>query len=287
MSDLPVIASFWTGDPLSLVERLCLKSFVDAGHRTILFSYGPVEGVPDGVETGDAADILEQPQTITTHARTQSPAPFADRFRYHLLSKRPGIIWADTDAYCLRPFVPRDGWFVAFGDEKKRLVANGVLGLPPESETLKELLAWTEDEFAILPWMPPKFLDQACRAARDGEPIHVAEYPWGAWGPNAITWILRMTGELEHAMDAVTLYPLSYPERRRIFKRARVTLRACTNETMSIHFYGRRIRDRLLKEYAGIPPEGTLLDTLGRRHGLIGTPEMDDLARAAVPSEAA
>ncbi|WGH79192.1 hypothetical protein [Jannaschia ovalis] len=271
MAELPTIASFWTGDPLSMIERLCLKSFLDAGHRMVLYSYGAVEGVPDGVEMADANDILAEPETITTHTRTQSPAPFADRFRYHLLAKRPGVIWADTDAYCLRPFENPTGYFFAFADEKSRIVANGVLALPPESATLRELIAWTENEYAVLPWLPATALDQACRAARDGEPVHVSEFPWGAWGPSAITWVLRHTGELEHAMPHDTLYPVSYPDRRKIFKRARHVMRSCTDRTMSIHFYGRRIRDRLLKEYDGIPPQATVLHRLAEKHEIATT----------------
>jgi hypothetical protein len=65
--------------------------------------------------------------------------------------------------------------------------------------------------------------------------------------------------------------------------RARLTLEICTSETTSIQFNGRRIQHRLLTEYGGIPPECTLLHTLARRHGLIRTPEMDDLARSAAP----
>jgi hypothetical protein len=56
-----------------------------------------------------------------------------------------------TDASHPHPFQSRDGWFMAFDDDKRRRVANGMLALPPESQTLRELLARTEDEFAILP----------------------------------------------------------------------------------------------------------------------------------------
>ena len=52
---LPIVASLWIGGRLSFLEQVCLKSFVDHGHRTILYTYGAVAGVPDGVEGSSPA----------------------------------------------------------------------------------------------------------------------------------------------------------------------------------------------------------------------------------------
>ncbi len=151
---LPEIASFWTGAPLSFTERLCLKSFVDMGHPTTLYSYSTLENVPEGVRCVNAAEILPEPDKIVVHKRTGSPALFANRFRYHLLRKRPGIIWADTDAYCLRPFLPKDGYFFAYCDKRDRVIANGIMALPADSPALQLLLAFSADEHLVLPWLP-------------------------------------------------------------------------------------------------------------------------------------
>ena len=140
------IASLWVGDRLSWLEQLCLKSFVDAGHPTTLFTYGPVEGLPDGVDLAPAADIL--PQTpIIRHERTGSPAFHADVFRLQLM-RQTDFCWVDTDAYCVRPFViPRHGhWHGLIPAEGKEIVNNGVLKLPKRSKTLKALLEFTTDE---------------------------------------------------------------------------------------------------------------------------------------------
>lgn len=265
---LPPVASFWTGAPLSFVERLCLKSFVDVGHEITLYSYEKIEGVPEGVKLANAADILPQPDTYTVHPRTGSPAPFADRFRYHLLRKRPGVIWADTDAYCLRPFTPKNGYYFSWEDDHQGSVSNGVLALPADSPALAELIAYTSDEYALLPWLPAKMLDEACRRTRDGDPMHVTEMPWAVWGPTAITHILRTTGEISHALERDVLYPVRYSDRRRFFRKARMAWEHITEDTQSIHLYGRRIRSRLAADYDGIPPRGTLLATLGERHGI-------------------
>jgi hypothetical protein len=41
---------------------------------------GETAGPSDRVETADAGDIPPQTGTITTRARTNGPAPFADQF---------------------------------------------------------------------------------------------------------------------------------------------------------------------------------------------------------------
>lgn len=48
---LATIAMFGDGPPLGfIIERLCMQSFVDAGHPLVMFSYDSVEGLPEGVE---------------------------------------------------------------------------------------------------------------------------------------------------------------------------------------------------------------------------------------------
>ena len=95
---LSTIGMLWMEGPLSYLEQLCVKSFVDAGHEVILYHYGPVQNVPDGVVMEDAAQFLQQ-DGFLLHKRTSSPALHSDVFRYKMLEKSQNIIWADTDAY--------------------------------------------------------------------------------------------------------------------------------------------------------------------------------------------
>lgn len=180
---------FWDGPPLGFPERLCIKSFLDIGHKVVLFSYASVEGAPQGVEHASATDILPNPDNIIRHKRTGSASIHADKFRYSLLAQNDGIIWSDTDAYCLKPFVPKDGYFL--GREKDKVVANGVLALPAGSPTLRGLIAFCEDEYAILPWMMPRHRQEMQKLAKSGDPMHVTEMPWGAWGPKALSHFLK------------------------------------------------------------------------------------------------
>ena len=88
MTKLPEIASLWIGSELTWLEQVCLKSYIDHGHKVYLYSYDPVENVPDGVVMKDAAEILPADKIIR-HARTGSPAFHADVFRLRLMKKTP------------------------------------------------------------------------------------------------------------------------------------------------------------------------------------------------------
>jgi hypothetical protein len=262
---LPTIVTFWTGGPLGFVEQLCLTSWIDMGHPAILYSYEKIEGVPAGIECRDASEILPKPDVFVAHHRTESPAPFADKFRYTMLQKRPGIIWADTDAYCLRPFQPQNGYL--FADEGRDCIAIGVLAMPADSRALAELVTYCANEYAILPWLSPRFLDKACMRKAMGGPMHVTEFPWGVWGPSAMTYVLRKTGEDRFCMPSDVLYPVLYEDRKLYFKKARLTWQRVTDRTQSIHFYGRRVRDRLKRYDNGVPPRQTILGNLGNGTG--------------------
>ena len=263
---LATIAMFWDGPPFSLIERLCISSFLSVGHPVVLYSYEPIEGVPEGVELRPATDILPRPDQILRHERTGSAGIHSDKFRYHLLAKWPGVIWADTDAYCLAPFIPKDGYF--FGREGDEVVASGVVAMPAGSPTLQGLIEFFEDEYAIPPWMMPKHKREMRARAEAGDPMHVSEMPWGAWGPKALSHFLRSSGEFDRSLAPHVLYPIPFKDRRVYFRQAWKAWKMVEDDTVSIHFYGCRVRAGLATRFGGIPPEGSILEELCRKHGV-------------------
>ncbi|MGN0932736.1 hypothetical protein [Falsigemmobacter intermedius] len=260
------IGALWIGGSLSYLEQLCLKSFVDAGQHIVLYTYEGVTNPPAGVELGDAAEIL--PLTgFLRHGRTGSPALHSDLFRYHMLAKQPDMIWADTDAYCLRPFTTPNGHFYAW--ESDHGLNGGVLGLPPDSETLRALLDFTSDEYAIPPWFSAAEQDRLRRLRDAGAPVHAADQPWGVWGPAALTHFLKATGEVKYALPRVALYPFHYRDRRQMLKPGVRIEDYVTAETYSVHFYGRRMRARILSsEPEGVPRPGSVIGRLLKAHGI-------------------
>ena len=56
------IAMLWMRGRLSFVEQLCIRSFQDAGHHVVLYSYEELGAVPDGVfGTGPAEKKIVNP----------------------------------------------------------------------------------------------------------------------------------------------------------------------------------------------------------------------------------
>lgn len=259
------VAALWIGGSLSFLEQLCLKSFVDAGQHIRLYTYEGVTNAPDGVELADAAAILP-PADVLRHSRTGSPALHSDLFRYHMLARLDRTIWADTDAYCLRPFTTPTGHFHAWESEDG--VNGGVLGLPADSETLRHLLDFTSDPHAIPPWYSPARRAELQAAADRGEPVHAGDMPWGVWGPHALTHFLKATGEIRHSMARAALYPFAYHERNLMLRPGLDPMQYLTAETFSIHFYGRRMRARIAGQDGGVPRPRSLIGRLLRQHGI-------------------
>jgi len=260
------IGALWIGGNLSYLEQLCLKSFIDVGQHVVLYTYEGITNAPDGVEIRDAGEILPL-NGFLRHGRTGSPALHSDLFRYHMLAKQHDMIWADTDAYCLRPFTTNNGHFYAW--ESSHGLANGVLGLPPDSETLRGLLEFTSDEYGIPPWFSAKEQDRL-RALRDaGTPVHAAEQPWGVWGPAALTHFLKATGEVKYALPCEALYPFRYRDRRQMLKPGVRIEDYVTQDCFSIHFYGRRMRSRIwATEPGGVPRPRSVIGRLLKAHGI-------------------
>lgn len=266
------IGTLWIGPALSWLEQLCLASFVDHGHEVTVFGYAPIGNLPAGVRFERAEAILPGEQIIR-HEKTGSPAYHADIFRLRMI-RDTGMVWADTDAYCLSPWpAPATGHFHGWISDARPLVNNGVLGLPPDSATLAAMLHFTADPYPVPPW-----LDDAKRAELEalkaaGRPMHVSRMPWGVFGPEALTHFLTETGEIVHAFPGHVLYPVP-------FARTGVVLRPnrraeaeamLAPDTLSIHFWGRRFRT-IVGRLGGVPPEGSLVDHLLKRHRIDPAP---------------
>ena len=259
------IAALWMEGSLSFLEQLCLKSFVDAGHHVKLYHYGPLENVPDGMELADASAVLPRTDFLA-HARTGSPALHSDLFRYKMLEQEKDTIWADTDAYCMKKFETPNGHF--YGWESEKHINGGVLGLPSDCDTLGELLEFTSDEFAIPTWYGDEYTRELEEARDAGNPVHASEQPWGVWGPHSVTHFLHKTGEAKYALPQEGLYPVTYKDRRNMLKRNFDMTPYITENTFSVHLYGRRMRARLVEKEGGAPHPKSLLGQLIKKHGI-------------------
>lgn len=274
MAQMRDIAALWIGGKLSWLEQLCLKSFADAGHHITLYSYEPIPNIPEGVHAGDAEEIFPS-KPMLRHARTGSPAIHADMWRLHLL-KKTDKVWIDADMYCRQPFA-FDNPFV-YGWEKPGLVCNAVLGLPPDSETLNQLLEFFQDEYAIAPWLKPWQQEELRKAAEDGKPVHMTEQDWGFTGPASVTYFLEKTGEIKHARPQEAFYPISFRHRNHMIltRKLKEVDAALTDGTYGVHFWARRMKPRLEEAENNTPRRGSYMDGLIAKHGI-------DPAAAPIP----
>lgn len=281
MADLPPVGALWIGGSLTWLEQLCLKSFVDQGHPTILYTYGEVGGVPDGVEVRDGREVIDT-DDFHTHARTGSVALFSDLFRFHMLARDPDIIYIDTDVYSVRPLPGGEahvfGYEFRGGEQEKGQINGAVLRLPQDSPALQGLLEFTRDEYPVPDWLPPRHLGEIRRRAGVGDPMHVSQMPWGIWGPLAVTAFLQKTGEDAHARPTDVYYPVSFANRRVFAKRPMRALAHLTENTRCIHLWA-PIKRLCARRHGGVPPEGSYLAGLLERHGI-------DATAAAVPDQA-
>jgi len=259
------VGMLWVEGPLSFLEQLCMVSFLDAGQHLRLYTYNDVSNVPDGIEVCDARDVLPTEEFVT-HTRTGSVAPHADKFRYRMLAKEPDLIWADTDAYCVKAFSTDNGHFHGWLADDE--INNGVLRLPQDSPVLEDLIKHTEDPYSIPPWLPPWLRRQLAKAKEEGNPKHAGEMPWGVWGPRALTWLLKEHDEAKYSLPKHALYPVPYKNRRRMARPERDMSGYLHDDTLSIHFYGRRMRAFLNQEYAGIPDPNCLIGQLLTKHDI-------------------
>ncbi len=175
----PIIQSLWIGGPLSVMERLCISSFLKNGHEFHLYTYGDVTNIPDGTTVRDGREILGEDR-IFTYKNNGSYAGFSNLFRYKLLLDKGGY-WVDMDVVCLRPFdLEREHVFS--GAKKWKLtdpfhpalfIQNCVIKAPPGSEIM-----------------------EYCYEVADSK--DPSELVWGETGPNLLDSAVYKLGMLDY-----------------------------------------------------------------------------------------
>ena len=60
------LCALWVGGELSYIERLCLASMLDIGHKVALYTYEGVPNAPSGVDLRDAREVMPQNMMVRT-----------------------------------------------------------------------------------------------------------------------------------------------------------------------------------------------------------------------------
>lgn len=134
-----IIQSLWIGDRLSVMERLCISSFLRHGHTFHLYVYQNTAGIPSGTVVLDGNQVLPA-NRIFTYREHQTYAGFANFFRYKLLLEKGGW-FVDADTICVRPFHFRNKYvFSSEAINGHQSVNLGAMKVPPGSAVMQ--YAW-------------------------------------------------------------------------------------------------------------------------------------------------
>lgn len=244
---LPVCNALWMGTKLGPIERACLLSFAEAGHRVDLYTYEELLNAPHGVNVVDASALLPR-ETVVRHRSTDSYSLFSNRFRYALMKAGRGM-WIDCDLLCLQPV--QDSAFI-FGRQDDRLINGAILKLPQDHQVLNDLIAMFETENWIPPWAR---LDHRVRYWIDyriDDEFGIEDMPWGTFGPAALTHFLgchELSGE---AQPADVFYPIGWREVALLADPDRAAFSArITARTRCIHLWHQSLASRNVTAKAG------------------------------------
>lgn len=258
-------ASFWVGSPLSPIEQISALSFLAVGHQLIVYSTGPVEGLPPGVELRDAGEILST-QRIVTHRKSGSAALYSDLFRYALLN-RTGYTWVDLDVVALRPFPDDMDYLVGY--ESAQEVNGAVLRLPTRSAALAHLSRLNVDTRGYPPFLTG-FRRFRYMAKSFGMGLHISDWPWGSIGPRALTHYLKETGEIVHALPVEAFYPIAYQQAERFAQPHDLSLDSFAPDTYAVHLWGKALRQHIQEERGVIARDSFLHDAMEHYSALTG-----------------
>jgi hypothetical protein len=155
-----------------------MKSFVEHGHRYILYTDGEVLNVPEGIEVRPSSEIWHD-ERITGYVKTKKPhlhpaALLSDFFRWHLQAKTD-YVYMDGDFIALRPF---DGW------SKEHIEKYGIghhptfVRVPKNSPIVKDALKFFSTPYPVPPWYPLKERLRLWGRKLIGKPVSIGELPW-------------------------------------------------------------------------------------------------------------
>ncbi|WP_299907612.1 hypothetical protein [uncultured Paracoccus sp.] len=254
------VAGFWAGEDLSFVEQMVIRSYLDHGCDYTLYLAHPVGGIPEGTPIRDAAEILPQPGFIGDSPSRKDLAVWSDLFRFRLLQSQR-VIWADLDAYCVRPFdLPSDH---VFGANGSGTVLPGVLSLPQASPALRWITVFLAPDEIVAPWADPAWVERRRKMGKLGP----ADLPWGDVGPRPLAHALRLTGEDRHALAAPVFYPVEPATLPKLWRPGLSDAAILQPETLSVHIFGYTKRV-LATHWQGLPPPGSWLSRMAERHGI-------------------
>lgn len=255
----PSFGTFWDGAQLGPIERACLTSFRRLNQRLTVFSYAPIADLPDGIEQGDAAQIMPSPDVIR-YAKGGSVALHSNIFRYRMMAQTD-LVWTDLDIILLRPLEIAGNHL--FGFQSPTSVNGALLRLPPTSPALQRLLQFGPGHKGVPPHVRGAFRVECMIKHYLGGGLPIERWPWGSLGPNGLTHALRQSGEITHALPVTAFYSVPFEAYRRFADPGALDHSDLPKEAYAIHLWNKELSAYLATQ-GGLPhPDSFLARYLG------------------------
>ena len=245
MSSKEVANFFWHGNPLSIYEICCLKSFVKHNWIVNLWSFDKNVNVPDNVNVCDASNFykIEDIQTFTQQGKQGCIAAFSDAFRYKVLQKYQGW-WFDTDCICLKDqsefFTLTQNKRIVAGYENNRRDINGAI------------LNFVDSDLASLALsMMEKTLIEKNRSIS-----------WGEIGPKLITELVKNKNLEDEIFPQNYFYPIHYKNALDIFDETKLLdiINLC-KESYTLHLWNEVLKKKKINKNP-VPDNNSFMNKL-------------------------
>ena len=225
-------------------EQACLRSIVLRGYELKLYSFEPLTGVPEGVDTADARAIVpEASASRFIFGGRPDLSHFSDYFRYNL-SLKTDRIWIDTDMLLMAALPDRMPDTLVAREGPGR-ICPAILRLPRNDPRLPRLVAETEGKM-------------------DRELI------WAETGPGLMTKIFGGDAIMRDALPPSAFYAISHIDFWRAFLPAeREWCERTTAAAIGVHLWN-NIVTSLGYWKALAPPEGSFLHARFAADGSLG-----------------
>ncbi|WP_263352892.1 glycosyltransferase [Acidicapsa acidisoli] len=231
------IQALWIGDCLSVMEQMCIQSFLSHGHPFHLYAYQDIAGVPPGTVVLDANAVLPASR-IFTYREHKTYAGFANFFRYKLLLEKGGW-FVDADTICVQPFdFSGEYVFSSEGINGRQLVNVGAVKAPPGSPVIQ--YAW-----------------EAC------ERFDVTELKWSQCGPALLRQAIEACALQEHVQHWEVFCPVHFSVWEQMLDPA--VQWSFDKKTRAIHLWNELWRREGRNKDAAYP-EACLYEQLKRRY---------------------
>lgn len=137
-TEAQTVRTLWHGQSLGPYQLMCLRSFIDRGHRVEVFSYDATLELPRWLTRRNAGDILDADRVIRYLPEQERFAIHANLFRCALLYRLGGW-WIDPDVVLLGDALPADGLFVG-GPNEFGVVSTAAMKFPAAHPALADAL---------------------------------------------------------------------------------------------------------------------------------------------------